>query len=223
MAWEGGCMKAFRVKDWGEIFENNRSRSVTELRWVPVPNKFDGEGYRRVMRHERASEIFTAFILILEVASRCQPRGTLIRNGRPIDAESLALKTSGRREWFELAVEVLSTPEIGWIESFDIPESQPDARRCQQSVTRPSPARQSPDGQVPRMEGKGMEGEGAPPAGKLSAADTVKFDGELKRVTRELEKLGPLENYDKGTRKHNRILELTTRQKELRTVLGVTA
>jgi hypothetical protein len=215
-------MKAYRIKDWDEIYENNRSRTVKECRWVAIPNRHDGEGFKRVMRHDRASDIFTAFVLILQVASRCQPRGSLVRDGRPHDADSLALKTSGRREWFEIALEVLSAPDIGWIESFDVPDSQANACDYQQTVSSLSADCHPPASQVTK-EWKGMkEGDGKPPA-KLSAADTVKHDGELKRVNRELERLGTLRDHDKGSKDYNRILELRQRQTELRTILGVKA
>jgi len=53
-------------------------RSVREaLPTAPLAmnNKQDGEGYRRVASHERNSDIFAAWVLICQVASKC-PRGT---------------------------------------------------------------------------------------------------------------------------------------------------
>jgi hypothetical protein len=214
-------MKAYRIKDWDSTYENNRSRTVKVLQWVAIPNRHDGEGFKLVMQHARASEIFTAFVLILQVASRCQPRGSLVRDGRPHDAASLALKTGGRSEWFELALEVLSSPEIGWIESFEEPDSQANARHCHPPVSQLPAACQQPDSHLTKKEGR-KEGDGKPPA-KLSAADTVKHDGELKRVGGELRTLGALNDHDKGSKAYNRILELRERQTELRTILGVKA
>ena len=174
-------MKAYRVKGWAAIYENNRSRTVKELRWVPVPNKFDGEGFKRVMQHDRASDIFAAFILILQVASRCQPRGTLIRDGRPHDAASLALKTGGRREWFEIALEVLSSPEIGWLEVFEAPDSQVIARDCHRPVSQPAADCHRPVSQVTM---NGREGNGT--TTKLTRGDKA-LVGEKSELATRLE------------------------------------
>lgn len=104
----------YAVSNWDDHYENNRSRTVKELSWVPVPNSHDGESYSRIITGKNAAEIFAAWILILQVASRCQPRGTLLRsNGHPHDAESLALKTRAPAEWFTKAFEVLCV--CGWM------------------------------------------------------------------------------------------------------------
>jgi len=213
-------MKAYRVKGWAAIYENNRSRTVKELRWVPVPNKFDGEGFKRVMQHDRASDIFAGFILLLQVASRCQPRGTLIRDGRPHDASSLALKTGGRREWFEIALEVLSAPEIGWLEVFEVPDNQVIARDCHRPVSQPAADCHRPVSQVTMNGREGMEGDGMPPA-KLSEAEIVKYDGALKRAKIELQKLGSLNDHDKGSKNYKRIGELRVYIPKLLKILGL--
>ena len=61
------------------------------------------------------------------------------------------------------------------------------------------------------------------PCKKLSAADTVKFDSELKRATAELASLGRVGDYPVGSRQRNRIAELQKRVIELREILGVRA
>jgi hypothetical protein len=108
---------AYRVRNWEKHFENNRSKTVSKLSWVPIPNSHDGEGFATVISHKDAAEIFSAWILILQVASRCHPRGSLVREGgKPYDAASLALRTRGQLKWFEKAMPILL--EVGWIEEF---------------------------------------------------------------------------------------------------------
>lgn len=119
-------MKFYRIKDWATLYENNRSRRVTDLSWVPIPNRHDGECYSLIMAHPRSSEIFTAWILMLQVASRCHPRGILVRdNGNAHTAETLAIKTRGKREWFELALEFLIA-ETDWLQVSDIADEAPE-------------------------------------------------------------------------------------------------
>lgn len=129
-------MKAYRIKNWEKHFENNRSRTVSKLSWVPVPNSHDGEGFAVVMSHKDAAEIFSAWILILQVASRCQSRGILVREGgKPHDSASLSLRTRAQVKWFEKAIPVLV--EIGWIEEFAV--------ECHDSDSAVTPACQPSD------------------------------------------------------------------------------
>jgi len=104
------------IKDWAELYENNRSRTVTDLRWVMVPNRHDGDGYCQLMAHSDAAEIFSAWNLILQVASRCQPRGTLLqKSGLPHTAESLAVRTRGNVNWFKKAIPFLLN--VQWLQA----------------------------------------------------------------------------------------------------------
>lgn len=139
-------MSTYAVSKWGEIYENNRSRVVKDLAWVPIPNKHDGEKYSRLMMRPDAAEIFAAWILILQVASRCQPRGTLLRSGgTPHDSESLSIKTRVPASWFQKGLPILV--EMGWL-------TMVAACRHDADITL-SPSRQ--DGDEERK--KGIEGK----------------------------------------------------------------
>jgi uncharacterized phage protein (TIGR02220 family) len=116
----------YRIKDWAKHFENAQSRKYEKLSWIPVPNKHDGEGYSRVMAQPQAAEIFAAWVLMLQVASKCTPRGSLSRSdGSALGADSLAVKTRSKKEWFEAALKFLSSPEVGWIEQVGVDKNTP--------------------------------------------------------------------------------------------------
>jgi len=106
----------YRVRNWSEHFENNRSREVKDLQWVPIPNKHDGDGYTELMSHGPAAAAHLgAFVLIVQVASKCNPRGTLMRDGgRPHDCDSLSRLTRCDAEAFDNAIPLLCS--IGWLE-----------------------------------------------------------------------------------------------------------
>lgn len=147
-------MKVYHIIDWATVYENNRSRTVKDLSWVPVPNKHDGEGYSTIMAHPRAAEIFTAWVLMLQVASRCHPRGTLVRDdGTALTPDALAVKTRAKPEWFEFALNFLQAQPIGWIGCKEVSEPQQLLLGRQEGDTQPPPNRQPSD-----EEGKGMEG-----------------------------------------------------------------
>jgi len=123
----------YRITKWADRFENKDSRKITNARWVPVPNKHDGLGFRRIAAHPRNCEIFAAWTLILQVASRMPTRGILHNGELPLDAEDLAVMTGFPQAAFEIAFEVLSQPKVGWIETatehLEEPEKAPDFER----------------------------------------------------------------------------------------------
>jgi len=112
-------MTTYRIKDWEQNFENNRTRDMVKMAWVPVPNKHDGEGFRRIMREKDGISIYGCWHLILQVASKClRERGTLMRDdGTPLDAIAISLKTGWNNEKdIQRALDFCSLPEIAWIE-----------------------------------------------------------------------------------------------------------
>ena len=106
----------YRVKDWPLHYECAQSRKCQVMKWVAVPNKHDGKGFGRIMRHKDAGDLFSAWILIIQVASKCPDRGILADSSGPLTAEDMEFKTRFPAKCFELAFCELSKPEIGWIE-----------------------------------------------------------------------------------------------------------
>ncbi len=140
-------MKLYKIRDWAALFENNRSRTVANLSWVPIPNRHDGENFSMIMAHKNGAEIFAAWVLILQVASRCQPRGTLLRdNQKPHSPASLAIKTRAPEKWFTIGLDFLEN-QTDWLEI----ESN-----CQADASQVTPSRQAGDEeQKERTEQKG--------------------------------------------------------------------
>ena len=136
-----------RITNWSEHFENNRSREVKFMRWVPVPNDLSSYGLRQISQEKDAAAIFGAFILMVEVASVCEPRGDLIRStGEPYDSASLSMKTGFPKSSFDRAIAVCS--RLGWV------TSQEGATRCDDVAGKCDKV---------RLEGKGREGKKTPP------------------------------------------------------------
>ncbi len=110
--------RLLRIRDWNVHFENSRTRQLKKLGWIPIPNDLSSYGLRQIANSENSAAIFGAFVLMLELASHCDPRGDLVRgNGEHYDAESLAHKTGFPQEAFESAIVVCS--RIGWIQVVD--------------------------------------------------------------------------------------------------------
>ena len=138
-------IETLRVRNWTD-FESHRTRHMRNINSIRVPN-LDTEGYIDLISHENGAEHFGAWVAILRVASRCNPRGTLVRdNGGPYTAASLARMTRLPAACFEEAIPRLLA--IGWLETIS---SNDDAGRancgiCQEDAplpngTMPEPSR----------------------------------------------------------------------------------
>jgi len=79
-------MNLYRIKNWQDIYEVNRTRELKSVKWIPIPIKLSGDGYCMMMEDEKGNRrkdgpaMFGTFISIVELAACCDPRGTLIRS-----------------------------------------------------------------------------------------------------------------------------------------------
>lgn len=148
----------YRVRDWEEHFENNRTRGLKKLEWVPVPNRHDGDGFTELMDHPNGAAHYGAWMLIVQVASKCDARGTLLRDGKkPHDCASLARQTRAKCEVFKEAIPRLI--QVGWLECISL-ETAEVTEIPQDSAPPPQEGASS----RARAEGKGREGKGITPS-----------------------------------------------------------
>jgi hypothetical protein len=106
----------YRIKKWNENFEKSQGRRCAKMTWVAIPNKHDGKGFRRIARHASSTDLFAAWILIIEVASKMPTRGLLADEDGPLTAKDLADMTGFPESIFNLAFTVLTQHDIDWIE-----------------------------------------------------------------------------------------------------------
>lgn len=123
-------MKAYRVKNWTQLFENAESRKYKSLKHVMIPRRMDGLGFRTLSEEKKAPELFAAWILILEIAAEGESpdeRGWLIRDGKPLTAQDCALicGKNFKKSIFERAFEFFTQGNNQWLELCDIAESKP--------------------------------------------------------------------------------------------------
>lgn len=105
----------YSIRDWDKHFEVSQSRKAGRHKWVAVPTKHDGKSFRRIMRREDAGDIFTAWMLLVQIAAKCEPRGVLADDDGPLDAACFSDKTGFAVAKFDEALKVLSSQEIGWL------------------------------------------------------------------------------------------------------------
>lgn len=133
------------IRNWQTLFETNETRKLKTLNWWPHPNKHDGLGFRKMAAQPNAVELYCAWNLICDLASKTTPanrRGYLERDNLPLSAGDMGCCAGFPADVFERALEFFSSDSIGWLckESPGTPADSPDA-----------------SGKLP-AEGKGREG-----------------------------------------------------------------
>lgn len=114
-------MPTFRIRNWNAHFENNRTRDMKRMSWVPIPVKLAGDGYTEMIEGKDGPAVYGAWIACVLVAASCDPRGTLLRgNGEPHDPQSLSRITRIRTPIIQNMLE--RAQGVGWIEDIAIPQ-----------------------------------------------------------------------------------------------------
>jgi hypothetical protein len=154
----------YRIKDWDHHFENNRTRDMKNMAWIPVPNKHDGDGYTELVDHEHGAAHLGAWLVILQTASKCGIRGTLLRdNGQPHTARTISRLTRLSEVIISETLERLCCCEIGWLEVIDN-EGHTQIPHLPAEIPHPTDE-----------EGKGTERNGTEKKGKKYTVDFLSF------------------------------------------------
>lgn len=108
-----------RISNWNARFENNRTRELKTMLWVPIEILDDGAYSELVEEHRNGAAHYGAWIAIVKIAGNCVPRGTLVKYGPkgkavPHDAKSLSRISGMPKNLFSAVIPRLL--EIGWLE-----------------------------------------------------------------------------------------------------------
>lgn len=160
-------MDALQIVDWNANFENNRTREMKSMAWVPIPNKMDGDGFTELVDHPQGAAHYGAWMAIVLTASRCGERGTLLRStGKPHDSASLSRISRIPAKVFDEAIPRLE--KIGWLRRKSLPdmESHDAAEIPQASAVVGAPCRDGTE----RKERNGTEEKEPPKAPQGASA-----------------------------------------------------
>jgi hypothetical protein len=164
-------VKLYKIRNWDQHFENNRTREMKRLGWVPVPNKQDGDGFCAIMHHEDGLKIFGAWVLLLQVASKCSPRGTLVRdNGMPHTERTIARMTGAQEGDIYIAMQYLASSDVDWLCYDHVEIPQEGAGSPQEGAGIPQePAENALERKGTEQKGNEQKGAAAPLAPPPSA------------------------------------------------------
>jgi len=151
-------MRLYVIKDWDDIYENNRTRTMKRMQWVPIPNRHDGDGFTTLVSHENGAAHLGVWLVVLQLASRSKLRGALLRDEKRVhDEASMSRITRLPTELIAETLTRLSSEDIGWIEKLDIPD---DTEDLIEAITLLTPSCNAIDEERNRIEGNGKEGKG---------------------------------------------------------------
>lgn len=172
----------YGIRDWNDHFENSQSRKCSRTSWIPVPNKHDGKGYRRLIQKPNGAALYAAWVLMLQVASKCPTRGVLADDDGPLDADDLSAKTGCPAELFAEAFEFLSTDRVKWLVTESAPATDGRQGACSQTTTSELPDHPAASSQN-RTEGNGTEGKNTHSPEVCVSVETVV--GDLSPATQQ--------------------------------------
>jgi hypothetical protein len=108
-----------RIRDWNTRFENNRTRELKYLDWVPISNRMDTDGYIELVDHPDGAAHAFVWVACVMIASRCENpalRGVLVRDdGTPHTAASIARQSRIPAPLCGIALKRLQ--EMTWLET----------------------------------------------------------------------------------------------------------
>lgn len=113
-------MSAYHITDWEKHYDPPEAQFHKDLTWIRFPNRFDTLTFRKLATEKDAPDLFTAWVLIVQIASKTKYRGCLVRHDDPIEAGDMALMTGFPEQIFKKALKYFSDPKIGWIEAMKI-------------------------------------------------------------------------------------------------------
>jgi len=116
-----GREMVYSIRNWEENFENNRTRDMKSMSWVPIPTTM-GDAYLALVDRPDGAALFGAWIACVEVAARCKERGTLMRdNGEPHTPATLSRLTHMPEKLIAKMLEICQK-DPKWIEAAGKPQ-----------------------------------------------------------------------------------------------------
>ena len=98
---------AYVIRDWNDYFENAKSRTIKNPSHVWVPNSHDGMIFSGIADQKNASDIFTGWVLMIQLASKMPERGILRNKYGDLTTSDMARMTRFPEKVFKDAIDYL--------------------------------------------------------------------------------------------------------------------
>ena len=118
-------MRLLKIRNWEKHYENARTLQYKTLTHVLIPNNTNNGGLLELLMKEEGLESFGIFILLVELASTCKPRGELWKNSdTPYDVKSLSMTLRIDCDKMGKAIQDLLNKPVEWLESVQVEDSE---------------------------------------------------------------------------------------------------
>lgn len=110
----------YRIKDWQETFENNKSRIIKRPTYVCTPNSHDSLAFARLIDKKDGMAAFGFFNALVQLQSRKEHRdGWLtsdgLPDGKPLQIDDFATMFRRTHAEIEKWVAILTDTSVGWL------------------------------------------------------------------------------------------------------------
>lgn len=122
--------QAYRIKQWWRRHSSGEQRRLGG-KSVLMPTDFDSEGLAFLMRTAEGRSAFSIYVLLSEFAGKLpdaigkgassQLAGVLFNDRGPFTPERLASKIPANEKVIGAALQLLMSPQVGWIDQVDCP------------------------------------------------------------------------------------------------------
>lgn len=124
-------MNLYTIKNWDANFENRDTRRSIVHTWWKCPNRFDGNGYRRMLAEHDGEALYGAWCALCGLASKMPKRGVLADDVGPLNAHDVSICTGYSKAIIQRLLAVTSDPvyRIAWVDVAEVaePATQPPA------------------------------------------------------------------------------------------------
>ena len=118
----------YQIANWDALYENSRSREIDTCKFVCVPNKQHGMGFKQILAQPDGAALYGIFHCILGACSRQKrPRAGWLTedgqpNGLPWEAADLSVQFTRPEKEVKRALEILTSRKVGWLVVHNVKE-----------------------------------------------------------------------------------------------------
>lgn len=108
-------LMAYAIKDWNKVFENYRSREIDELNYVSWPVRRNSDAFMFLLSEPGGLEAFGIFAILVQIAARCSPRGTLADDKGDWTPARVAKRVGSDMALVERGFQLLASKDVAWL------------------------------------------------------------------------------------------------------------
>jgi len=147
---------AYTIRDWDDTFENYRSRELKAPNYVSWPVRKDSESFQRLVRKPGGALAFGVFAYLVQLAARCNPRGTLRDDRGDITADRIAFRLGISEKDATASLNLLASKDVAWVVDTTPVQHRAPSMECIDAARETPPILSTPLHSIPVLSGGGV-------------------------------------------------------------------